>query len=75
MVYVGGAVFQDPKDQAGLIALKTNKGALTNPEWTVPVTTTMEASGSWFGVASSPQVVGGIVYFAALDGKVYAVQG
>ncbi|MGB7539653.1 MAG: PQQ-binding-like beta-propeller repeat protein [Anaerolineales bacterium] len=31
--------------------------------------------GSWFGVASSPQVTGGIVYFAALDGKVYAVQG
>jgi glucose dehydrogenase len=75
MVYVGGAVFQDAKDQAGLIALRANNGAITNPEWNVPVNTTMEASGSWFGVASSPQVVGGIVYFAALDGKVYAVQG
>jgi outer membrane protein assembly factor BamB len=75
MVYVGGTVYQDPKAQAGLIALRANKGAITNPEWNLPIPTTMETSGEWFGVASSPQVVDRIVYFAALDGKVYAVQG
>ena len=72
-LYIGGAVYQDPKDQDGLIALQTENGKITGRKWSVPITTT-KAAGEWYGVASSPIVVEDIVYFGALDGKVYAVK-
>jgi outer membrane protein assembly factor BamB len=72
-LYIGGAVYQDPKEKAGLVALKTDDGAITGRKWNVPIETT-QAAGDWYGVASSPIVVGDTVYFGALDGKVYAAQ-
>jgi len=73
-VYVGATEYSEPTGKAGLLALHSDGGSLTGPNWNVPITTTMDPSG-WFGVASSPVVAGGAVYFAALDGKMYAVQG
>jgi len=72
-LYIGGAVYQDPKEKAGLIALKTDNGAITGQKWNLPIETTA-AGGDWYGVASSPIVIGDAVYFGALDGKVYAAQ-
>lgn len=74
-LYIGATVYEDPKEKAGLLALQNDNGSITGPIWNLPVTTTLAAGGLWFGVASSPIIIGNTVYFAALDGKVYAVQG
>jgi outer membrane protein assembly factor BamB len=73
-LYIGGAVYQEPIEKAGLIALKTNNGAITGRKWNIPIDTTLAAGGSWYGVASSPIVSNDKIFFGALDGKVYAVQ-
>lgn len=73
-LYIGGTVFQEGQETAGLIALQTENGSITGRRWNVPIETTLAAGGLWYGVASSPIVVGETVYFGALDGKIYAIQ-
>ncbi len=73
-LYVGGTAYQDPQNKAGLIALQTDNGQITGRKWITPVTTTKAAGGLWYGVASSPIAVDEVIYFGALDGKVYAVK-
>ncbi len=41
--------------------------------WSIPVAETMMPDGNWLGVASSPVLSDGIIYFGGLDGKLYAV--
>ncbi len=73
-LYIGAAVYQDPRDKAGLLALQTDNGKITGRKWNVPINTTKAAGGLWYGVASSPIVVDEVIYFGALDGKVYAIR-
>ncbi len=41
----------------------------------MPIKETLEPSGNWSGVASSPVVGDGAIYFGGLDGRLYAVGG
>ena len=54
--------------------IRTDGGSLSGPEWNLPITATKDPNG-WIGVASSPQLLDGVVVFTALDGKAFAVQG
>ncbi len=62
---------------AGLFALPIVNGRLvedTPPQWMVRVRGTLDVSRNWCGVASSPVVADGAVFFGGLNGKVYAVR-
>ncbi len=41
--------------------------------WIFPVRETLEAMGKWTGVASSPLIAEGAIFFGGLDGKLYAL--
>ena len=74
-LYIGGASFQHV-EKAGLLAIDLVDGKLSPSEHDhryLPVTETLEASGNWSGVASSPVVLDGVIYLGGLDGKLYAV--
>lgn len=73
VLYIGGTVYQKPQEKAGLMALQIDDGRITGPLWHLSVGATLDASGQWIGVASSPIVSGNVVYFGSLDGKLYAV--
>ena len=75
-LYIGGTSFRHG-DRGGLFALKLVDGKLSNlsqDQWHLPISETLEAAGDWSGVASSPVVADGVVYFGGLDGALYAVK-
>ena len=76
MLYIGGTSYRH-SEKSGLLAMKLANGKFTSTDqaqWYFPVEETLEASGDWSGVASSPVVVDGVIYFGGLDGKLYAVR-
>ena len=76
-LYIGGIDSAIP-GLGGLLALQLVRGkfASTNPyRFWFRVRGSLEPTGHWSGVASSPIVVDGVVYFGGLDGVFYAVKG
>jgi outer membrane protein assembly factor BamB len=76
MLYIGGTSFKTEEDIGGLFGLGLVGGGFAKmalSQWHFPVGKTLEAEGNWSGVASSPFVVNGIIYFGGLDGELYAV--
>jgi outer membrane protein assembly factor BamB len=79
MLYIGAAAFTQNPAVGGLFCLEIPSGvSAANPipiklKWHLPVAETLMPDGNWAGVASSPIVVDGIIYFGGLDGKLYAV--
>ena len=74
-LYIGGA---SPVSDlsGGLYSLKIVDGSFSRDEGSLQVfstPTTREFSNSWLGVAGSPVTENNLIYFGALDGKVYAV--
>jgi eukaryotic-like serine/threonine-protein kinase len=77
VLYIG-ATSARHGSRGGLFALRLVDGEISLGEADqrlLPVEETLEAEGNWSGVASSPLVVDGVIYFGGLDGKVYAVKG
>jgi outer membrane protein assembly factor BamB len=73
VLYTGGTVYQEPREKGGLLAFDIQPGSKLAPKWTVPVATTLDPGKVWSGVASTPVLANGVIYFAGLDGAVYAV--
>ncbi len=76
MLFIGGASFRSDKNAGGLYGLQLVDGAFASAgdaQWYFPIEKTVEAEGNWSGVASSPMVADEVVYFAGLDGKLYAI--
>jgi outer membrane protein assembly factor BamB len=77
-LYIGGAAFVgNDADEGGLYALELvgEKFADAHSGYRLlAVKDTLEPEGNWSGVASSPQVVDGVIYFGGLDGKLCAVR-
>jgi eukaryotic-like serine/threonine-protein kinase len=74
-VYIGGAGFSDPQN-GGLFALKLTDGKMSmtsDSRRILSIPDTLEYSGKISGVAGSPITEDGVIYFGALDGKLYAV--
>ncbi|HTX90494.1 MAG TPA: PQQ-binding-like beta-propeller repeat protein [Anaerolineales bacterium] len=74
-LYIGGTSYK-PDQTGGIYALKIVDGkfsTLDQDRQVFPVVDTLEASGNWNGVASSPVLGDGLFYFGGLDGKLYAV--
>ena len=66
-----------PENKGGLYAVKLEGGRLSHSrqeQWLLPVRDTLDATGNWWGVASSPVAADGIIYVGGLDGKLYAVR-
>jgi len=76
-LFIGGTSHQKP-NLGGLFALKvTEDGKLSNEKEDtrlLVIPETKEGEGKWSGVAGSPVVSEGIVYFGGMDGRFYAVQ-
>ncbi len=74
-LYIGGASgAADPN--AGFFALKIIDGHFSTEmdgRQVFSIPTTMEAHQVWAGVTGSPVSDGSLIYFGALDGKVYAI--
>ncbi len=76
MLFIGGASYRAERNAGGLYALQLANGAFASADhaqWFFLIEKTMEAQGSWSGVASSPVVADGVIYFGGLDGKLYAI--
>jgi len=80
MLYIGAAAFAKNPAAGGLFGLDIPNGATAvNPpipikwKWHLPVAETLMPDGNWAGVASSPVVQNGVIYFGGLDGKFYAI--
>jgi outer membrane protein assembly factor BamB len=77
ILYIGGTSFKTDENKGGLFALKLVDGKISDSNheyWLFPVTGRETLENNWSGVASSPVVVNGIIYFGGLDGKLYAVR-
>ncbi len=78
-LYIGGEAYTKTDQVGGLFSLEMPAGAsLKNRvpmklRWLLPVTDTLMPDGYWAGVASSPLISGDVIYFGALDGKLYAL--
>jgi outer membrane protein assembly factor BamB len=72
-LYIGGAVYKDPRERGGLLAYEIKDNSKLMEKWRVPVATTLDPGAVWSGVASSPIEANGVIYFGALDGKIYVV--
>ena len=75
-LYIGATSFKQDVNKGGLFALRLVDGRISDPTheygfFSVPEQETAE--GNWSGVASSPVVQNGIVYFGGLDGKLHAI--
>jgi outer membrane protein assembly factor BamB len=76
-LYIGGESFKTEENKGGLFALKLVEGKISDPEyeyWLFPVPGRETLENNWSGVASSPVVQSGIVYFGGLDGALYALR-
>ncbi len=75
-LYIGGTDTGE-RAFAGLFALPLVDGKLDEdapPRWLVRVRGTLDPSGRWCGVGSSPVLADGAVFFGGLNGNVYAVR-
>jgi outer membrane protein assembly factor BamB len=75
-LYIGGTSFKGEVNKGGLFGLKLVDRKISDPNheyWFFPVPEQETAEGNWSGVASSPIVQNGVIYFGGLDGKLYAV--
>lgn len=84
-VFVGGTCYINASDpnanpdaaEAGLHIVRLTNGKFpTNAKEReiVNVGESLDISGHWVGVASSPVAAGGLIYFTSLDGKLYALR-
>jgi outer membrane protein assembly factor BamB len=79
-LYMGGAANTQMQAPGGLFSLiLPAKATPTNLspikyKWLFPVTKTLTPDGIWAGVASSPIMQDGVIYFGGLDGKLYALK-
>lgn len=76
MLYIGAASFPQNPAVGGLFGLEIPNDGNPLPiklKWHLLVAETLMPDGNWAGVASSPIVVDGVIYFGGLDGKLYAV--
>ena len=74
-LYIGGTSYK-PELTAGLFALKIVDGKFSSEGTDLQIfsaNNTLKYSGNWLGVAGSPATENDLIYFGALDGKVYAV--
>jgi eukaryotic-like serine/threonine-protein kinase len=74
-LYIGGTSYK-PELTAGLFSLKIVDGKFSSDGSDLQIfsaNNTLEYSGNWLGVAGSPATENDLIYFGALDGKVYAV--
>ncbi len=78
VLYIGATNYKkDAVQKGGLFALQLVDAKIsdTSREYGFfPVPGLEKAEGNWSGVASSPVIQNGIVYFGALDGNLYAVR-
>lgn len=78
-VYIGATSARGLDSSGELLALDIPEIYAGNPvqhinlKWAFPVGTTLMPDGVWNGVASSPVMAEGVVYFGGLDGKMYAL--
>lgn len=76
ILYFGGAGI--PGDEkGGLFAIRLVNGKFENVyhyRWNIAIAETLETTGVWNGVASSPVIADGVIYFGGLDGKLYAAR-
>jgi eukaryotic-like serine/threonine-protein kinase len=77
MLYIGGEWATKDVDSIGglygLSLLDDKFASFDHAQWYFPVSRTLEPEGIFYGVASSPVIISGIIYFGGLDGKLYAV--
>jgi outer membrane protein assembly factor BamB len=76
MLYIGATAFTQNPAVGGLFGLEIPSDRNPLPialKWHLPVAETLMPDGNWAGVASSPVLVDGIIYFGGLDGKLYAI--
>jgi len=77
-LYIGATSFRtDAVNRGGLIVLKLVDRKFFDPsreDAFFPVPEREKAEGNWSGVASSPVLQNGIVYFGGLDGTLYAIR-
>jgi outer membrane protein assembly factor BamB len=76
ILYIGGTNFKTEENKGGLFALKLEDGKISDPDreyWLFPVPERETLENNWSGVASSPVVQNGIIYFGGLDGNFYAI--
>lgn len=76
LLYIGGAAFMQNPAVGGLFSLEIPSDGNPLPiklRGYLSVAETLMPDGNWAGVASSPVVVNGIIYFGGLDGKLYAI--
>ena len=74
-LYIGGTS-PAPDASGGLYSLSMTNGTFFNATTDLQVfstPTTREYANVWIGIAGSPVTENGLIYFGALDGKVYAV--
>ena len=77
ILLIGGMSFVADENVGGLYGLRLVDGKFTDPKqayWYFPVLEQEAAERNWSGVASSPVIQDGIVYFGGLDGSLYAVE-
>jgi len=79
VLYIGGLTYKTEvhrDTKSGLFALKLVDGKLSNPDDENPLFHVPEPEileNNWRGVAGSPIVQDGLIYFGGLDGTMYAV--
>jgi outer membrane protein assembly factor BamB len=77
---IGAATYQKPYI-GGLLAIKLAGGKLPAANnldrfrWYLTLDAAPDMSEVWSGVASSPVMADGVIYFGGLDGRLYAVRG
>jgi outer membrane protein assembly factor BamB len=74
-VYIGGVSYQNVQ-KSGLIAISLTDGLLPTDKDGIrlfPVLKAVETGGGWSGVAGTPQVYNGVIYFGGLNGIFYAI--
>jgi hypothetical protein len=77
---IGAAAYQQP-DIGGMLAIKLTGGklpAMDNPDrfrWYFKIGLLPDILQVYSGVASSPVMADGVIYFGGLGGRVYAVSG
>jgi outer membrane protein assembly factor BamB len=73
-LYIGGNSLKADVNKGGLLALKLVDGKISDHEyWFFPVPGQETLESYWSGVASSPVVQNGVIYFGGLDGILYAL--
>jgi outer membrane protein assembly factor BamB len=79
LLYIGAETYTKNSEEGGLFCFEIPSQINfenRNPiklKWFLPITDTLMPDGNWAGIASSPIISDGVIYFGGLDGKLYAV--